>query len=917
VRALEKTYPAEHFGGGAPAIPLGRTRPALRLVHEAGASDSLWFTVARRAALVSLVVTGGVYIGWRPSTIRGTGALGVGFFIAEAATYLFAALTVVLLWRIRRRPGPGAPPAGTLDVYIPVCGEPVEMVEKTLKAALAIDYPHRTYLLNDGLWARKPGWRAIDKLAKRYDVPLIRRQSGAKRKAANLNYALKRTRGEFIAIIDADHCADARFAHETLGYFADERIAFVSTRQRFDGPGSDVLGNNELLFYRSIQPAKDAGNAAFSTGNAAVYRRAALQDIGGFSEWNVVEDLHTSYELHAHGWKSAYHPRPVTTGIAPKTAATLAKQRLQWSTDTLRVFLWDNPLFKRGLSPIQRIHYWHTTGYYLFALAQLLFLAGPMLHLLWGVSIMRPPSMQIYLTFAVPYLTSVAAFLLLHGGLQGALRSAQAGMFLAPIYLLGAIGAVTRIRFRMRVTDKAHERRWSMWLLPHVIAMAASIAGIVWAAAGKRPYAAVSVFWAGWVVFTLAGLVGTLSTKARSARVIRAMVRVPVVVLAAVTILFPPDIGAPSFDPALVVTQREPVAAIAPITPGPAARIAGVRVERSGALAPSPDGIYFGVFNPDLVQRSGAIRAWNAAHGVEAAIVNWYQQWGSNETRYPTGWIAEARSAGATPLITWEPWAKPEGSVHDQSQPDYSHATIVAGRHDAYIRSWARAAASDGRPVLLRFMHEMNGDWYPWSIRTNGNSPSSYRAAWQHVHDIFTAEGATNVTWVWTINTFAGMSKDNKHLPSYYPGNAYVDWVSMTGFNWGRSYSWNAWAPADYVFKKSYWALAKLRKPVMISEIATVEKGGSAAGWIRDALATIKGYPAVKAIVWFDGRYDRQVNFQLRGDAATALRDELRRDAAINVPLVFSEPRATAPAHSRRSPATSFANRIPYSSRTR
>ena len=74
---------------------------------------------------------------------------------------------------------------------------------------------------------------------------------------------------------------------------------------------------------------------------------------------------------------------------------------------------------------------------------------------------------------------------------------------------------------------------------------------------------------------------------------------------------------------------------------------------------------------------------------------------------------------------------------------------MIAGTYDAYIREFAEGARDWGHPFFLRFNWEMNGDWFPWAERVNGNQPGEYVAAWRHVHDIFTAVGATNATWVW------------------------------------------------------------------------------------------------------------------------------------------------------------------------
>ncbi len=336
--------------------------------------------VARLAALLA-VLGGALYLSWRATQLTGLGPFAWFFFVAEILTFLTLASAVPLMWTPRpRRWAP--PPRGSLDVYITVCGEEPEMVEATVQAALDIDYPHETYILNDGRRAKVDGWEEIDALAERIGVQCFTRTSGARGKAGNLNHALRHTTGEFVAVIDADHLARPDLADDLLGHF-HPRVAFVATRQDFRIDARDWLGNSELFFYGVIQPAKDADNAAFSCGNGVVYRREALEDIGGFSEWNLVEDLHTSFQLHSRGWQSIYVPRPVTTGTAPATAAEMAAQRLRWATDSLRLFFWDNPFRKKGLTWRQKVHYAQTTGvYYLATAFQIVFLVSPALSLL-------------------------------------------------------------------------------------------------------------------------------------------------------------------------------------------------------------------------------------------------------------------------------------------------------------------------------------------------------------------------------------------------------------------------------------------------------------------------------------------------------------------------------------------------------
>ncbi len=812
---------------------------------------------AGRITSLASLVTGAWYLSWRGSTVDGTGAFGMAFFVTELVSYGSLVLSALLMLRARSRlEGPAAPPTGTLDVFVTVCGEPLDMVERTLRAALEIRYPHRTYLLNDGLVADKPGWQEVERLAARLDVPCFTRATGALGKAGNLNFALARTDGDFVATIDADHVAVPELAHETLGYLRDERVAFVCTPQRFLAQGPDVLNNEEPLFYRSMQPAKDADNCAFSCGNGTVYRRTALESIGGFSEWNLVEDLHTSYRLHAAGWHSVYHPRPITTGVAPRTAAVYVKQRMRWAMDSLRLLLLDSPLRRAGLSWRQRLHYFQTTTSYLMASVQLVFLAGPAVHILWRVPLLRA-SEGSYLVHALPYFVSMAGFLAVYCGARHVLKTLQLFVFNAPIYLIALVRTVIGLRPPIDPTEKARQPAFSLLVAPAAVAFTVLTAALIVAAVDPRPYPSrVAIFWAGVQMVLLAGPLSAISERAAVVRGARAAARGGVALLAAIVLLTTPATDATRPSPALAVAPPK-----SPSTTPPSPDVL--------QLAPPAEGSYLGVWNDKLIARPGEIRRWADDHGASPAIVQWFQQWRSGETRFRRDWMEMVSSQGAVPMVTWEPWSKPRGRYGDPEQPDARLSLLVEGRYDAYIRSWAESAADYGRPLVLRLMHEMNGWWYPWSVAVNGNTPELYTAAWRHVHDIFRKAGAANVSWVWSPDTVTGGPAEGIDPTSYYPGRNYVDWVGMSGFNWGETAPSTRWRSGDEIFRPTYDRLSELGHPVMIAETGTVLEGGDAGAWVRDLLHRLeRDYPRVEAVVWYDHRYSSKSDFRLRGPAA-------------------------------------------------
>lgn len=811
--------------------------------------------IARVAALAG-IGGGAVYLFWRAGQIGDLGVPAVIFFVAELANYLSLVVAVLLFWSPYHRPAPPAPPAGAVDLFIPVCGEDVAMVEATVLAALAIDYPHETIVLNDGYIAGAANWHEIEDLCHRLGVRCLTREHGSRSKAGNLNAALPETSGEFILCLDADHLARPELATMLLGYFEDPRIAFVASRQCFELDRADALNHAETLFYRTIQPAKDRDNAAFSCGNGSAYRREAIESIGGFSEWNLVEDLRTSYELHARGWHSAYVEIPVSVGTAPATAAEMASQRLRWAHDSLRIFFWDNPLLKRGLTMRQRLHYLHTTGWYLIATTQLIFLCSPIVSILAGVQLLAPGTEAMYGLLLGLYIGPLGAMLVAQIGWRAALRGIQQQTFLAPVFAMAVVRALrSSPRRRGRklqggVTRKSSQRRMSgitVFAITVLVLLLVSI-GVAIADPGGTSWAV--VVWACFLVVSLATPGSMLGFARESTQSLRIAISAPAAFAAVLVAL--------SVWSTASLEASKTVAVAAPAPPG-----------RTGGptLAPPKTGLYLGVYNQSVSDPPQNPLTLTRYPGVKLRIIHRFQPWWGDDRFLGREWLDAVAASGAVPMITWEPWRR-AGSAGGTPHGHRIVRQIATGRYDAYIRKWARDAAAYGKPIQLRFMHEMNGDWYPWSPGVDGNTARGFKAAWRHVHDLFRDAGATNVSWEFSAVAYAGGKPTSRRtLNTYYPGARYVDWVGLSGFNWSlRRYG--AFLSYEKIFRPPYEIAKTFKKPIMFSEVGTATAmTGRSPAWVSDALnSTARRFPRVKALVWYDARHPAR-DFTLRGQA--------------------------------------------------
>jgi hypothetical protein len=248
--------------------------------------------------------------------------------------------------------------------------------------------------------------------------------------------------------------------------------------------------------------------------------------------------------------------------------------------------------------------------------------------------------------------------------------------------------------------------------------------------------------------------------------------------------------------------------------------------------APQTGPVYWGVSMSGMPSDMTKLSTWERdVAGKGASIVHWGHMWDLNGGYRP--WSSSAvngvRSHGSIPMISWTP----EGG--DPSR--WQLADIIEGKHDAYIRQFATDAKNWSHPFLLRMMHEMNGGWgWPWQEDSNGNKRGEFVPAWRRIVDIFRSVGANNASFVWCPNVEFPNSP-NPTYASLYPGDSYVDWTCLDGYNWGTTRS-SGWQSFDSVFSYSYNMLLAVTssKPVLMGEYGSVEAGGSKAAWLTDAL---------------------------------------------------------------------------------
>jgi beta-mannanase len=264
--------------------------------------------------------------------------------------------------------------------------------------------------------------------------------------------------------------------------------------------------------------------------------------------------------------------------------------------------------------------------------------------------------------------------------------------------------------------------------------------------------------------------------------------------------------------------------------------------------------VHNSAWDPSLLDR------YASTVGRMPALALTYQDFAANGDGgqlFPSTMLAAWASRGITPMLTWQPF----DWYATGPQPAYSLANILAGKFDTYIKTWIAGAKAYGKPLYIRLMHEMNGDWYPWGQGLNGNTPARFVSAWRHIVTLFRAGGATNVRWVWSPNTIDTPTDPAQYpLTGLYPGDGWVDMIALDGYNWGTvGYGTAGWRSFTEVFARTYAAVAGINKPLIIAETGTTAAGGDKAAWITSAFTTeINSFPRVSAVIYFDvnGIYD-------------------------------------------------------------
>jgi cellulose synthase (UDP-forming) len=425
-------------------------------------------------------------------------SLHIAFWIKDVRLYNFWNLLifgtelfyiipqVIFVWLIylkaKKKKEPRQQFKGAVDVFIPTYDEPLWLLERILKSVKSYKYLSKVFLLDDG----KKEERKI--LCDKLGIEYIARENNNGYKAGNINHALKYFRAEFIAVFDSDHISNPDFLNYAMPYFKDEKIGAVQVildhyneNESFVSTGAVELNDS---FFSATMLGMDGWNGSVIFGSNSVFRRKALESIGGY-KIGLAEDLRTSLYLHAEGWQTAYIPRILAKGIVPSDLTSYFKQQFKWARGVFNALFNDYPKLFFKLKLNHHICYSTRMTYYLTGFVVL----GVLIATLYSLfSESFASEFSEYLVYSFPL---VATFFASHILAGNSFRIKEKngnfsikGILLAlgtyPVYCSAFLLEVFKLKWSFIPTPKEKNRDSLFIIFPQIIFSLAIVLGIIY-----------------------------------------------------------------------------------------------------------------------------------------------------------------------------------------------------------------------------------------------------------------------------------------------------------------------------------------------------------------------------------------------------------------------------------------------------
>lgn len=795
----------------------------------------------------------------------------------------------------------------TVDILTTFCpGEPYEMIEETLRAIQAIRYPHTTYLGDEG---NDPYIKA---LCASLGVIHVTRTTREDAKAGNINNILKQATGELCVVLDPDHVPVPEFLDSVVPYFIDEQIGYVQVVQAYSNRDESLVAKGAaqqtFQFYGPMMMTMNQYGTVMAIGANCTFRRSALDSIGGHAA-GLAEDMHTAMQLHAKGWRSVYVPEVLTRGLVPATLSGYYKQQLKWARGTFELLFTTYPKLFTKFTWRQRLHYGTLPFHYFSGVIFLINFIVPAVSLVLGII----PLKVDLITFAIIEFPFVISMILIRHYVQRwVMEEEERGFHIVGgilligtwwIYLLGLVYTIVRKKVPYIPTPKESTTRdsWSI-SIPNIIVGVLSLFAIVYGLyTDWNPY---SIFMAGvtslnvlFMTFMVMASRQPAALRYHSSGMVRKLA------------------GYLEYGKKLFWLFRHQLYFLMRALALPAVLAAmaftGYAVYR-GQQIPEVPFVYFppekvfytGIFQPakdDGLTSIQDVAAFENSAYTHFDLLSFYIPWGVEANSFPdAGAMQAVYDRQSIPYITWEPWVSgfPIAKEHRELRAEQKAlANISKGLFDDYILKFASQLKSFHEPVFLRFAHEFDNPAYPWSA-TGQNTAAEFRQAWIHVFSLFQSVGANNVIWVWS-------PWKAENAKAYFPGVAYVDWLSVTGLDY--SLPGHATVPFDSIYAPFHdLELFRSGVPVMVSEMGTLNLPEQDE-WFRDARGSIDTvFNEIKGCILFNSAFDDNVvpgvtadlmtlDWTISHNAATVLRAAHPRGEKPSLQMVWEAKQAHPP----------------------
>ncbi|KAA8485294.1 cellulose synthase/poly-beta-1,6-N-acetylglucosamine synthase-like glycosyltransferase [Arcticibacter tournemirensis] len=752
----------------------------------------------------------------------------------------------------------------TVDIFTTFCaGEPYEMIEETLVAIQAIKYPHKTYLCDE---ANDP--YLID-LCKRLGVNHVTRTVKINAKAGNINNALKQSDGELCVVLDPDHVPFPGFLDPIVSHFNNQEVGFVQIVQAYKNYNHGLIAKGAaqqtFQFYGPMMMTMNSYGTVQAIGANCTFRRTALESIGGHAA-GLAEDMHTAMQLHARGWKSVYVPAVLARGLVPTTLSAYYSQQLKWSRGVFELLVATYPKLFRKFTWRQKLHYFTIPFHYLSGLIFLMNFLVPIIALTFSIS---PVNLDLrdFCFIGLPLLTAIV--LIRHFVQWWVMEDEERGFHVVGgllmigtwwIYILGLFYTIVRKKVPYNPTPKDgnEANNWPL-NIPNLCVIGLSLIAIVYGLYNDyNPY---NLAMAGFALINcfimFFNIIASRQVQFRHIRkyhpyLDRVMYQVHL--LKSVFWVMRRRIYSGIRSTALLITILATCIILYFLNTGHPEREYGFK-----GLKPAD--LLYGIYYPQGTNGISSVRRvkqyQEQYHHGAFDIISLYISWGDQKQSYlPEATIDSIYNNGSIPMITWEPWQTlfdHNAASHESDKENKVFSRILHGDYDQYIHKFSMQLKALNRPVYLRFAHEADNPFYPWSV-TGGNTASEFKDAWKYVHNYFSKNHIYNVIWVWNPWKPGAVN-------AFFPGKQYVDWIGVTNLNYGKKAGGKGWFTMEDMYAQFHNSpVFRSGVPVMLAEMGSSRTADRQSEWFKKALNSIKAkFPEIRALVLFNNKSDLNI----------------------------------------------------------